>query len=436
MKLHHWIIIIFIQLLLVVAGLFAYHHYLGGSGIDPSNAITIWAAVITIVFIVFAVLGIMNIDGKIKEVENIKEKQTKTFQEIEESSKAIIDQAKEAKQQIVNQAEKEINNILKRSTNRQNYFDQVTGINNEMAPDKRVLAFTSFLRENKEVEGIDFAYIYLGRGHAYMQLNKPREAKNDFEMALEVCQPFNKEKAYAALGGYYVAVQDFPHSIEYFKKALELNPQSAMLCMDIGNSYNAIGDYDEAEKYYKRALTFNPELAEIYYNKAVKASDQAKGVDKEQTEAYLDKCIEINPMFIKAHINKAGLLVRDKKYDEAINELSFVTDKVFDPDIIHAIEARGAAYRLSGNLSKALCDFMWVQVFQHDNIQNMANLAATYLELGYLNEAGYYAQQGLKQGDATNDHKYDEALQLILKAIDAANSLTVPLEFGENEDGK
>ena len=147
MKLHHWIIIIFIQLLLVVAGLFAYHHYLGGSGINPGDAITIWAAVITIVFIVFAVLGIMNIDGKIKEVESIKEKQTKTFQEIEESSKAIIDQAKEAKQQIVNQAEKEINNILQRSTNRQNYFDQVTGINNEMAPDKRVLAFTSFLRE-------------------------------------------------------------------------------------------------------------------------------------------------------------------------------------------------------------------------------------------------------------------------------------------------
>ena len=67
-------IIIFIQLLLVVAGLFAYHHYLGGSGIDPGSAISIWAAVITIVFIVFAVIGIMNIDGKIKEVNESKEK--------------------------------------------------------------------------------------------------------------------------------------------------------------------------------------------------------------------------------------------------------------------------------------------------------------------------------------------------------------------------
>ena len=64
MKFKHWFFIILIQILLVAGGLLLYHRFLGNTGIDPGDAITIWATVITIVFIVFSVLGIMNIDWK------------------------------------------------------------------------------------------------------------------------------------------------------------------------------------------------------------------------------------------------------------------------------------------------------------------------------------------------------------------------------------
>ena len=53
MKFKHWFIIILVQISLVAGGLFLYHLMLGGTGIDPGDAITLWATVITIVFIVF-----------------------------------------------------------------------------------------------------------------------------------------------------------------------------------------------------------------------------------------------------------------------------------------------------------------------------------------------------------------------------------------------
>jgi len=417
MKWHHWFIIVLTQIALVALGLWVYHLLLGGTGLEPGVAITIWAAVITIVFVVFSLLALKNIDGKVSELEKLKDKQAEKFNEIESSSKAIIDSARDAKKQIVDQAELEIKKLLEKSTHRQNYFDQITGFNNELLPDKRVEAFTNFLRENKEIDGIDFAYIYIGRGNAYMSLGKFEDAKNDYEMALEIGQPLNKVNALSALANYYVQTQDYAKSIEYLKQALEANPQSANLCMDIGSSYNALKQYEEAEKYYNRALTYNPDLAEIYYNKAIREIDLSQPANREQTNAYLDKCLEINPMFLLARITKASMLIDEQKCPEAIEELNPLICKAIHPEIIKAVALRGQAYLKMHHDPMALIDLMLVQVLQPENIQNMANLAAALFRMNYLKEAHYYASRGLLLGNIANNHSSDELLNSVLNSI-------------------
>lgn len=424
MKWYHWFIIVLLQIAFVAIGLWVYHLLLGGTGLEPGVAITIWAAVITIVFVVFSLLALKNIDGKISELENLKDKQTEKFNEIESTSKAIIDSARDAKKQIVDQAELEIKKLLEKSTKRQTYFDQITGINSELMPDKRVIAFTNFLRENKVIDGIDFAYIYIGRGNAYMSLGKLEDAKNDYETALKVCHPLNKVNALSALAGYFVNIKDYPKSIEYLQQALELNPESALLCIDIGNSYNALKQFDKAEKYYKRALTYNPDLAEIFYNKAIQVRDVSRPVDKEQIGAYLDKSIEINPMFLPAHLTKAGLLLDEKKYDEAISDLTPLISKVFHPDIINAMSLRGEAYHKSGQEPKALPDLLLVHAFQPDNIRNIANIAEMLLRMSFINEADYFAKEGLLLGEKTNNHTFDETLNRILNIIRATSRIS------------
>ena len=68
-----------------------------------SDAITWWATLITIVFIVFSVIGIMNIEGKIKDLDETRQLQAAKYQEVENSSEELIRSIKEAKKQIVDE---------------------------------------------------------------------------------------------------------------------------------------------------------------------------------------------------------------------------------------------------------------------------------------------------------------------------------------------
>lgn len=87
MKWFHWLIILLLQVMFVVVGLWLYHILLGGSGIEPGLAITLWAAVITIVFVVFSLIGMKNIDGKINDLESSNNKIVEKYEEIEVKSK-------------------------------------------------------------------------------------------------------------------------------------------------------------------------------------------------------------------------------------------------------------------------------------------------------------------------------------------------------------
>jgi tetratricopeptide (TPR) repeat protein len=228
--------------------------------------------------------------------------------------------------------------------------------------------------------------------------------------------------ALSALAGYYVIVKDFSKSIECLQEALELNPESATLCVDIGNSYNALKQFDEAEKYYKRALTYNPDFAEYYYNKAIQVKDVSRPVDREQIGAYLDKSIEINPMFLPAHLTKAGLLYDEQKFEETITELTPLIDRSFHQDIIKAIALRGEAYRMLGQEPKALPDLLFVHIFQPDNIRNVFHIAATLSQMNFFNEAVYFANRGLQLGELSNDHTFDNVFKMILESIKVMSS--------------
>lgn len=420
MKLHHWIIIIFIQLLLVVAGLWAYHQYIGGSGIDPGNAITIWAAVITIVFIVFSVLGIMNIDGKIKEVNESKEQLDERYKAIEERSNNLIQALGDSRTKILKEAEEEIKKMNQNTIQIQHYYQRLSHIEAEPNPDRRIVMFTDLMAQPAPQEGIDKGYLYLKRGSNYMMLGLLDKAKADFELGLELCSEVNKCTAYACIADYYVAKKDYPKSVEYFKKALGKDTSSSLLFVDMGNSLNKMQQFKEADDYYDRALAINPELAGVYYNKALRLHERIgkpTSSDQAQMLSYLEKCLSIDPSFFPGYINKAAILREQGKETEAIEVLSQIITPMFNDDIVMAILQRGIAYRVTNNQPKALNDFRTVLFHRPHDLQNLSNLAATYLDLGFLDEADYYARKGLEEADMQNDHRCDGDFYKVQQAV-------------------
>lgn len=431
MKLHHWVIIVFVQLLLVVAGLVAYHYYLGGSGIDPGNAITIWASVITIVFIVFSLLGIMNIDGKIKELSESKEKLDERYRAIEEKSIRLMQDFEESRVKIVKETEKEINKRNQDTIRIQHYYQRLSSVEAEPNPDRRIVMLSDLISQQAPPEGIDKGYLFIKRGANYMMLGLFEKAKADFETGLELCSEVNKGTAYACIGDYYVAKKDYPKSVEYYKKALEIDKYSSLLFVDTGNSLNKMRQFDEADQFYDRALAINPELAGVYYNKALRIHERVEKptpADQAQMLSYLEKAISIDPNLFMAYINKAAILREQGKEIEAIETLERIVMPMFNDDFVMAILQRGIAYRITNNHPKALNDFRTVLFHRPHNVQNLCNLALVYLDMGFLNEADYYVRVGLEEAQKQNDHRYDGDFYQVQQSVMVLQG-QLPLRF-------
>lgn len=409
-----------------------YHLFLGGTGIEPGDAITIWATVITIVFVVFSVLGIMNIDGKMKEIDERKAQ----FKEIEEKSEQLLSTLKTSRTEIMNIAQTEIKKIVNNSSTVQNYFQMFAAVEANPAPDKRIAMYTDLIRNIPVIEGLDKAFPYIKRGAAYMQIGLFDKAKADFDFALANCSDTNKSSVYAWLGDYYVRKNDFKKAAECFEKALESNPGSAPLCSDLGNAYSALGEFDKAKEYYDRALAINPELAEIYYNKAKRIHDATPNPtdsDNEQMIGYYNKCLSLNPRMFIANINKASILRSQGKDAEAAEVLNQIVAPMLPPDFIMGIEQRGIAYRLIGELPKALNDFNYVLFYEPHNIQNLSNLALVNLQMNNLGNADYYARKGLQEADVQNNHSCDGDFYVVQQTvINIKNQMRFP--FGDVRD--
>lgn len=398
----------------------------------PGDAISLWGTITTIVFLVFSVLALWNIDQKIQELNSIKSSISEKFNNIENKNREVMLEADKAQKDIVKQAEGQIKNILDKSTYRQNFYDTLTRIANIPDPSRQVQEYTHFLRTSGNIEGINYAYVYISRGNAYMELSRKAKALADYEMAARL--DTKTVAPYYSLGHYYVVEKDFKKSIEIFEKGLTLDPQDENLMMNIANSYSAMGDYEKADEYFDKALTFNSDLAIAYYNKAKLVIAKKEDLWKEKSMNYLNHCIQIMPFFYQSNINKASLLREDNKNEEAESVLSKVIGGTFNEDLIMAILQRGITYRLQNKLPMALNDFNTGLLYAPYNIQNLSNLSQTYFAMGYLNEAHFYAQLGLKEAQKQDNHFCDMEFNNVLMRIQVMSGMTIPMSKGNTNN--
>lgn len=399
----------------------------------PGDAITLCGTITTIVFLVFSVLALWNIDQKIQELNSIKHSISEKFNNIENKNREVMLEADKAQKDIVKQAEEQIKNILNKSTYRQNFYDTLTRIANIPDPSRQVQEYTHFLRTSGNIEGINYAYVYISRGNAYMELSRKAKALADYEMAAKL--DTKTVAPYYSLGNYYVVEKDYKKSIEIYEEGLKLDPLDENLMMNIANSYSAMGEYEKADEYFDKALTFNPDLAIAYYNKAKLAIDKKEDLWKEKSMNYLNHCIQIMPFFYESNINKASLLREDNKNEEAEGVLSKVIGVTFNENFIMAILQRGITYRLQNKLPMALNDFNTVLLYAPYNIQNLSNLSQTYFAMGYLNEAHFYAQLGLKEAKKQDNHFCDMEFNDVLIRLQAMSRMTtIPKSKGNTNN--
>jgi DNA-binding winged helix-turn-helix (wHTH) protein/TolB-like protein/Flp pilus assembly protein TadD len=158
--------------------------------------------------------------------------------------------------------------------------------------------------------------------------------------------------------GTYLAIRGrFDESVAEMKRAIELDPVSANMILDLGQIYYFAHDYQKAEEFYRKAGMIDESLSSVTRRLLILYERQGR-----EREAYQMRLID----------NCRGY--HDKRKSECLNELK------------NAFEAGGPKGIAALNL-KLFLDRLNDKKFQSAVADNWYGVALNYLQLGKKNEA-------------------------------------------------
>jgi tetratricopeptide (TPR) repeat protein len=156
-----------------------------------------------------------------------------------------------------------------------------------------------------------------GLGSAYLNQEKTAEAKESFAGAtkLHASYPDTLPNAWNNLGLLSAREGKTDEAIEYFQKALELNPSLFVALENLGNAYRQQKSWDKARDTLQKALVVNSADPEANYGLGMVF---AQTDDTEHAYEYLRKAIELRPVYPEALNNLGVLYLRTRRPDEAV----------------------------------------------------------------------------------------------------------------------
>lgn len=139
---------------------------------------------------------------------------------------------------------------------------------------------------------------------------------------------------------------DFCQSFEHAKKAIELNPNHVESQQFMAFLYILAGKKEEARKHLKIVLSIDPLSQETRFYRGYidyMSEDYTKALK------HLNACLEVNPMNIPVHSVKTLCLLKQGKYDEAINYFDSLPSEIIIRDEKAGIQALGYALKRDKN---------------------------------------------------------------------------------------
>ncbi len=234
------------------------------------------------------------------------------------------------------------------------------GINQHPNSSLLKLKFAQILIENgKPSEGLNILRsvemleynnyeLFLIKGVAFNLLGKINEAKKEFERAISISSDLRDEVIYnIALS--FIQINKINQAVNYLLLGYEVNPENALIIFELAMCYERIDRVEDSIQYYLKYLDIDPFAENVWFSLGMLYSSLNKS--KKALEAY-DYALAINPDYTSAYYNKAGVLINDENYAEAImvyRELLEYEEN--DPQILCYI---GECYEKLGRLTEAM----------------------------------------------------------------------------------
>jgi len=250
-----------------------------------------------------------------------------------------------------------------------------------------------------------FALAYWGLGDAYQNLYVATKKPEDLELTLhyyEQAYQINRDSAgaNAGLGWAYFLKGDNDTAYQYFKKALELEPEDPSINYNIGSFLKSIGLFEKAIKYYSNAINMGePSLG----NYQLRARCYESSGKTEEAVANAKKMMDLEPENLGTVLFYARMLIAHKKYVEAEKEIGIV--EKLNPDIPEIKYTNALLLAVRGEKEKALAmigeakkePYMYTYLFSR-----------VYAILGLKDEAIEIIKLGIEKGfHETQDYLYE-----------------------------
>ncbi|SNR99921.1 conserved hypothetical protein [Methylobacillus rhizosphaerae] len=183
------------------------------------------------------------------------------------------------------------------------------------------------------------------------------------------------------------------------KALLKQYPGALVVYNVLGVALEGQGKLEEAVQYYRKALVINPSISELHFNLGSVLSQL--GRDDEAVASY-QRAIQISPGLAVAHFNLATLLQKKSLLDEAVRHYRQAV--VIEPGFFEAYGAMGTAMQQQGHLDDAIACYRQALAIS-DHALGHFNLATALRDRGGLEQAiAHYRQAIVLQPNYADAH--------------------------------
>jgi superkiller protein 3 len=204
----------------------------------------------------------------------------------------------------------------------------------------------------------------------------------------------NLVAAYYNMGITYADLENYWEAIRCYQKAVAIDPNFAMAYYNMGNTYKNLKNYNEAIHCYQKALAIDPNGAVAYNN---------MGNTYRNLENYneaircFQKAIDLDSKYAVAYSNMGIAYANLKNYREAIR--CYQKAVAIDPNFVMAYYNMGIAHRKLKNYHKAIRYYKKAVAIDPNFAMAYYNMGNVYDDLGNYNEALRCFQKAARLGD-------------------------------------
>jgi tetratricopeptide (TPR) repeat protein len=224
------------------------------------------------------------------------------------------------------------------------------------------------------------ARTYRDRSIAFSHLNDHEKERSDIMKAVEL-DP-NDAIIRCQYGKCLTITGEYRQAIEEFSKSLKIDPEQAQALLGRGYIYLEMGQNDKAIADFTYALRTDPQNIGALCNRA--NAYCAMGQDRLALEDY-DRCISANPKESRAYIGRGVLMIKMKMTDKAIADFTIAISN--DPKNDDYYHKRGFAFSQMGQREKALVDLSKAIELAPRKIGAYLNRGGCYVEIRQFDKA-------------------------------------------------